>query len=94
MVNKERGNKFLTRIGSALAEGRDRLVQRTFLPALPLPALEAARIRWFFECRLERQDGVSLTTFLDAFEVTKSFLSLKAFFSNKIYLYLDLNQDP
>ena len=45
MVNKERGNKFLTRIGSALAEGRDRLVQRTFLPALPLPALEAARIR-------------------------------------------------
>ena len=84
----------MTRIGSALAEGRDRLVQRTFLPVLPLPALEAARIRWFFECRLERQDGASLTTFLDAFEVTKSFLSLKAFFSNKIYLYLDLNQDP
>ena len=61
---------------------------------LPLPALEAARIKWFFECKLVRQDGAILTTFLDAFEVIKSFLSLKAFFSNKVYLYLDLNQDP
>lgn len=94
MVNRDRGNKFLGMIGSALAEGLDRLVQRSFLPVLPLPAFEAARIIWFFERKFERQDGANLTMFLDAFEVTKSFLSLKALFSNKIYLYLDLNQDP
>ena len=44
MVNRDRGNKFLGMIGSALAEGLDRLVQRSFLPVLPLPAFEAARI--------------------------------------------------
>ena len=32
--------------------------------------------------------------FRDALEVTKSFLSLKVCLSDKIYLYLDLNQDP
>ena len=45
IVKREFGNMFLTKVGSALAEGLDLLVQRSFLPVLPLPAFEAARIK-------------------------------------------------